>query len=155
MHSDPNTILNDTINKSGSYRIYVDVSISKNARSVGSACICEDLNVTTLKSNSKFMSIFTAECIAINDALNIALLHLNRSVNICSDSLSALLSLKKPQISIKTNPYQFEIRKKSSASQKTVQTIVQLHFTGSPRTLESEVMKWQIGQRKKHQTCRQ
>ena len=58
------------------------------------------------------MSIFTAECVAVNDALNIALNNVNDNYYILTDSLSLILSLRKPKIDIKTNHYIYEIIQK-------------------------------------------
>lgn len=65
-----------------------------------------------VRSIDKVASIFTAECLAINDALDIALEHPNQGCFIFSDSLSALLSLKKSNNNVKANPYLLEIREK-------------------------------------------
>ena len=50
------------------------------------------------------MSIFTAECIALNEAVDFALSHSDQSALIFTDSLSALLKLKSRNVTIKINP---------------------------------------------------
>lgn len=79
--------------------------------SVGSACIYPSLGLQVKKSIYVGASVFTAECITINDALDIALSHKDCNFLIFSDSLSALESLKSINLNIKTNSYIFDIKK--------------------------------------------
>lgn len=78
---------------------------------VGSACICPELNIYFKKSINCNASIFTAECVALNDALDIALSYENCSFLVFTDSLSALQSLQYTDLNIKINSYVFEIKK--------------------------------------------
>ena len=61
--------------------------------------------------NSK-ASVYTAECVAIDDALDIAKQNPDCNFLIFSDSLSALQALKSNKISISTNQYIYSIKKK-------------------------------------------
>ena len=83
-------------------KIFTDGSKSSDSSSVGTACILYYINI----------SIFTAQCIGLYDALSIATQNLNSSNIIFTDSLSALDSLHNPKISVKTNPFIFKIKKK-------------------------------------------
>ena len=80
--------------------------------SVGTACVCPSHNFNKLRSICPLSSIFTAEIIAINDAVDFALKDKNHTYNIFSDSLSVILSLKNTHINIRINPYVFEIKEK-------------------------------------------
>ena len=62
------------------------------------------------------MSIFTAECIAINDAIDLALKYPAQNYIIFTDSLSALASLKHFNFNMKTNPYILNIKNKLNDS---------------------------------------
>ncbi|XP_034194193.2 uncharacterized protein LOC117610666 [Osmia lignaria lignaria] len=110
----PNTLIDQLTTEENSHAIYTDGSKSKESPSVGSACMCKDLNILTTRSIHKDSSIFTAECVAISDAMDIALKHPNRKFLIFTDSLSVLLALTHPTASIKTNPYILEIKRKIS-----------------------------------------
>ncbi|XP_076287597.1 uncharacterized protein LOC143212571 [Lasioglossum baleicum] len=107
----PNILIENLIKEEKSYALYTDGSKSKNSVSVGTACVCNDLDITVVRSLTKNASIFTAESIALNDAVKIALNYPNQNFLIFTDSLSALLSLQQPIINTKTNPYILEIRK--------------------------------------------
>ena len=52
----------------GVYTIYIDGSKKSGNSAVGSACICPELNFSSLKAINKNASVYTAECIALNDA---------------------------------------------------------------------------------------
>ena len=75
-------------------KIFTDGSKNPYKPSVGSACVCPDLDFSTTKSLPSHTSIFTAEAVAINDALDIALANKNMDIKIFSDS--CLTSLKIP-----------------------------------------------------------
>lgn len=104
--------LNNFLSNSESYRIYTDGSKVAGSNSVGSACICRELNISIKRSIPITASVFTAECIALNDALDISLRNTENNIQIFTDSLSALLCLQNPKIDIKTNFYINEIKKK-------------------------------------------
>lgn len=92
--------------------IYTDASKSDQSPSVGTACILPSKNITINHSLDKSCSIFTAECTAIKDAVDIALQHSDSRNIIFTDSLSAVQCLNSSSISIKTNPLIFEIKQK-------------------------------------------
>ena len=111
--NDPNLLLNDYLNnESNSLHIYTDGSKNTDVISVGAACFCEKIDKQAMLSINKRASIFTAECAAINEALNIALDNKDKNIVIISDSLSAIESLNHPSFNAQTNPLIFEIRKK-------------------------------------------
>ena len=107
-----NSLIKDKYETQGEISIYTDGSKIPFSISVGSDCYCPRLNIRKTRSISSLVSIFTAECIAINDAMQIAIDNKIYNFNIFTDSLSALQSLNIPCISIKTNPYIFEIKQK-------------------------------------------
>ena len=80
--------------------------------SVGSACYCKQLKIQISEILNNLTSIYTAECIAINNALKIALENQQFNIVIVSDSLSALEALQHPKFTVKTNYYILEIRRK-------------------------------------------
>ena len=57
-------------------------------------------------------SIFTAECIAINDAVDMSLNRNDLNFSILTDSLSVLQSLNKQEVNIRTNPFILQIKYK-------------------------------------------
>ena len=91
---------------------YTDGSKSEASKSVGSASVCPSLEILTSRSINSKASIFTAECIAIHDALAIAVDNKCKNVNIFSDSLSSLKSIENFQDRSKTNSLIFKIRQK-------------------------------------------
>ncbi|XP_029674539.1 uncharacterized protein LOC115242419 [Formica exsecta] len=123
----PNTSFNKFISKHNSYTIYTDGSKVNGSNSVGTACICQELNIIKKRNITNTASVFTAECIALNDALDIALLNPDHNFKIFSNSLSALLCLQNPKIDIKTNSYIFKIRKKyNEFKQKSTNSNIEL-----------------------------
>lgn len=75
------------------------------AHCVGAACYCPQLEIKITKSINTHASIYTAECIALKEALNIALELPENDSYIFSDSLSALQTLSHPQLKIKVNTH--------------------------------------------------
>ncbi|XP_058807568.1 uncharacterized protein LOC131673537 [Phymastichus coffea] len=117
--NDPNSVLNKIISENRNANIiFTDGSKSADSISVGSACFHVNKNKFIVRSIDKVASIFTAECLAINDAVDIALEYPNQRCFIFSDSLSALLSLKNYKNNVKTNPLLLEIREKIYEFQK-------------------------------------
>ena len=76
------------------------------------------LNLEVRKSCNIKTSIYTAECIALLQATEIALVHRDRDVFIFSDSLSALQSLEGAQTDIHTNQYILQIKLKYQSFMK-------------------------------------
>ncbi|XP_076301407.1 uncharacterized protein LOC143219277 [Lasioglossum baleicum] len=79
---------------------------------VGCSCVCYDLNIRFKKSIDRNVSIFTAECWALCDVMDVTLQHRNRSFAIFTDSLSVLLILNSISFKIRKNPFILEIKKK-------------------------------------------
>ena len=69
----PDAMFNNTFEKNQSIKIFTDGSKNDGGISVGSACVCPELNVIRNKSIINRASIFTAECIALSDAMDVAL----------------------------------------------------------------------------------
>ena len=82
-----------------------------NADYAGSSCFCPQLQVADTKSIDQRTSIFTAECIALNDALDIVLKNPGNNFLIFSDFRSALQSLETISLKIRNNPLILEIKK--------------------------------------------
>ncbi|OXU23643.1 hypothetical protein TSAR_003930, partial [Trichomalopsis sarcophagae] len=79
---------------------------------VGSACISPQINYHGKHRLNEFSSVFTAECVALNNAFDIALENLDKNINIYTASLSTLLSLQSTKNSIKVNAYILDIKSK-------------------------------------------
>jgi len=92
---DPNIAINSLIQEENAIGIYTDGSKSNSASSVGSACVCKELGVIPKISICKKASIFTAESLALLEAVKIATTFSNNNYIIFSDSLNVLVSLKK------------------------------------------------------------
>ena len=106
----PNEILNDLIVKNNALAVYTDGS--KTSSGVGYACISPQINVAINKKILCSASVYTAECIALNEALTLALNNQNRNICIFSDSLSAITSLQNIKFNIKVNPFILQIKEK-------------------------------------------
>ena len=107
--SNPNKILNDYLDKTSTHGIYTDGSKNDNDF-VGSACVYPLANIELGRSTSKIASVFTAECIAIYEALIIIRQSDHNKFAIISDSLSALQSLNSVKICTRVNYYIFKIK---------------------------------------------
>ncbi|OXU32220.1 hypothetical protein TSAR_008014 [Trichomalopsis sarcophagae] len=68
---DPNDIVNK-LSKKNAYTIYTDGSKVKDNLYNDSARICPDLDICIQRSLNKKTSVYTAECIALDDAFEIA-----------------------------------------------------------------------------------
>ena len=102
---DPNLVLNSFLDKHNALDIYTDGSKILNSKYVGSACVVPKINFEICKSINQQASVFTAECIALNPAIDIALLRSDQDTFIFSVSLSALQSLYITRTDIYINPY--------------------------------------------------
>lgn len=78
---------------------------------IDSVFFCQELNTVSQKITIKLAYVFTAEYIAIEDAVDFALNNNNRNFLIFSDALSVLLSLASMKINIRTNPYILNVNK--------------------------------------------
>ena len=109
---DANLLIESLIVKENALPMYTDRSKSAESISVGTACICDALNRRIIKSINKSSSIFTAECVALNDAGELALNCSEQKIFIFTDSLSALIALENHKFNITINPYLLEIKNK-------------------------------------------
>ena len=75
---------------------------------VGAAYICPEMEIEKQITISKSASIFTAECVALSSALDVALQTPSWNFLIFTDSQSALLRLKSIKINAKVNPHYSE-----------------------------------------------
>ncbi|XP_058800080.1 uncharacterized protein LOC131669309 [Phymastichus coffea] len=125
--TDLNAQINNRLADGNAYAIFTDGSKTPDGISVGAATVCDRLNVSIMTKLDNRESVFTAECIAINEAVKIALNHTNQNVIIFTDSLSALLSLKTLNliVNIQTNAYIFDIHKfqQKSLNNSSIQLI--------------------------------
>ena len=116
----PNDLIDKFIKKEDAIAIFTDGSKTKTRKSVGTSCICVSLDSSITCSLPCETSIFTAENVAINDAMNFALENCDRNIVIFTDSESTLKKLTSNKISIKTNKIIYEIKKKvDEFSQRT------------------------------------
>ena len=113
----PNLEFKERTCTSQAINIFTDGSKNPETSSMGLAAVCPQFKIAISKSISSKASIFTAECLALSTAVDIALQIVektqNKIINIYSDSLSSILSLGSPNFTVKSNPYLFEIKKKA------------------------------------------
>ena len=108
---DPNRLLHNYLEKLEAHPLFTDGSKNSN-HFVGSACIYPDENRNSGRSISKTAFVYTAECIAIYEAMMLISESEYEKFVILSDTLSALLSLKSVNTCIKSNYYILEIKKR-------------------------------------------
>ena len=120
---DCNAMILNTFETKGEILIYTDGSKIPSNLSVGTALICPSLGIQKCNKVFSLASIFTAEYMAINDALDITLKNKDHIYNIFTDCLSVLQSLKSPRIDAKLNPYILQIKKKFIDFQKEIHQI--------------------------------
>ena len=92
--------------------IYTDGSKDRSISTAGSVVFCPTFNKKVQRKLDRNISVFTAECIAMCDALDLALEKSNCNICIFTNSLSLLSSLQKISLDIKINPCILEISKK-------------------------------------------
>ena len=130
--NNPNLELIELLSQSNSRNIFTDGSKITTSTYVGCSCICSDLNIFVKKSIHKQASIFTAECIAVEEALKIIIQNPYPKYSIFTDSLSVLLSISSSKITFKINPHVIEIKKKYLEYKKKIRT-TKYNFFGSRR----------------------
>ena len=108
----------DELASSDNRIFFTDGSKSLTTLSTGSACVNIKENIIIKRSLHKKTSVFTAECIAVRDSLDLALRNVDVSNIIMCDSLGVLECLQNPLLDINTNPYLFEIKSKYYEFQK-------------------------------------
>lgn len=93
--------------------VFTDGSKVQGATSVGVAVVCPQKNTHIIKSISPHASIFTAECLALKMALDMATQdNDDKDVYIYSDSLSSLLGLQSLSITAKKSNLIMDIQRK-------------------------------------------
>ncbi|XP_063988137.1 uncharacterized protein LOC135168144 [Diachasmimorpha longicaudata] len=108
--SNPNPVL---FQRSSEFiRIYTDRSKRKGGIAVGAACHCPFLDINISVNMNPIASIYTAECLALSEAMKIVDAHPDLKFLIVSDSLSALQYLSKPIINIRANKYVLNVQEK-------------------------------------------
>lgn len=112
LSSNPNELFQDINKDNNDLKIFTDGSKNLLSKAVGTACICPELDIKIFRSISKFASIFTAESIAVYDAVSIASENSNRFFHIYTDSLSVLYALCSQKINVNTNHYVLKIKEK-------------------------------------------
>ena len=108
--TDINALFNEYFQNTDDISIYTDGSKIKESNSVGAACVCPDLNINIKKSIISEASIYTAECIALSQAFDLAQEIQKKNVNIFSDSLSVLKTLSAPSFNVKNNAHIHNIK---------------------------------------------
>ena len=101
----PGEIFSNHITNDNVTQIFTDGSKSPNKVSVGTACIVPESDYHLSRSLDKIASIYTAESLALYDALKYTLLDKSKNYNIYSDSLSNLLNLSKSSLKVSQNFY--------------------------------------------------
>ncbi|KAL7307623.1 hypothetical protein TKK_0000311 [Trichogramma kaykai] len=115
----PNLVIDSFISNNILTDIYTDGSKVSGAPSVGSAFCCPATGREYAASYDPLTSVFSAECHAINAALDyIQSEAVGRNYIILSDSLSALQSLQSANLGVKSNHALFEIKSKFIAWHK-------------------------------------
>lgn len=101
----PDDMLNKFLDRCNSCAFFTDGSKSIEGEAVGSSVYCPSLGLNLKSSHNKYMSVFSAECAAIADALESIFDKKVKNPIIFSDSLSALQSMSSNKITVKTNPF--------------------------------------------------
>uniref|UniRef100_A0A6V7JQI5 RNase H type-1 domain-containing protein n=1 Tax=Bracon brevicornis TaxID=1563983 RepID=A0A6V7JQI5_9HYME len=115
-----------------SYCLFTDGSKTKNGKSVVSGVICPQLNISEAKSICSLASVYSAECLALDDAMSIALQNTDKDIHIFSDSLSALQALGNVNLTVTINNYICEIKRKYNfSSQAFPNRIIQFYWIPS------------------------
>ncbi|XP_058799961.1 uncharacterized protein LOC131669237 [Phymastichus coffea] len=129
----PAAKFHELIGSKNMIEIYTDGCKDRNNEYVGAACICPKLNFVIQRKMNPYTSIFTAECIAISDALDLVTNVPHKATMIFTDSLSVLESLQNCKIDIRTDPLIFEIKKKYNeiSSKMNGKICVQLYWIPS------------------------
>lgn len=109
-HPDPDLLLGELLLREDGQVWFTDGSKSV-PQSVGCASRCPIEDITVTRCIDGRASIFTAESIALLDAVELGTRGGDRDVIVLSDSRSALMSLKSFSLNVRTNPYILEIKK--------------------------------------------
>lgn len=106
------------LSKCNGIKLFTDGS--KMQSCVGASCVAPDNDIRICRKVHSNSSIFTAECIALNDALDICLSNVTLDYFIFTDSRSALEALNSTRSNVKTNPYILEIKRKYNLHRENV-----------------------------------
>lgn len=123
---------------------YTDGSKTPDALSVGSSYYCPTLEISQSTSINKFASIYTAELLAINMALDIAIKNLNSHINIFTDSLSCCLALQNPFFNNQSNPFIKTIIEKIVEFQSLSSKTLRIYWIPSHRNITGNEMADQL-----------
>ena len=93
-------MLDNYVNKNKAIAIYTDGSKIPNTNSVGSAYMCKNPVASCKKNIHLLASIFTAEFVALNEAMDFALQNTESNILIFTDSRSAFQKLKSYNVNI-------------------------------------------------------
>ena len=107
----PNSLIKSLITNNNVCSIFTDGSKITGNITTGLSVICPELEHKISKSIDKEASIYTAECIALHEAMLIATRNKGHNFLIFSDSQSALQNLVSTEIKTSTNKYIYEIKK--------------------------------------------
>ena len=112
-NSAANSIFQDTVNNlyNDHVLIFTDGSKSANRPTVGAACVIPYKNLTLSSSLVNLASVYTAECLAVELAVDYANRDHTKSYLICTDSLSLVQSLKAAPLLPNSNRYIHNIRR--------------------------------------------
>ena len=94
-----------------SISFFTDGSKDEASGRVAAACYWPDLNSFSLLVLHNYFSIFSAECIALNNAIKMAPESSSNNVFIYSGNLSTLQALIKSSVTITTNSFILDIRR--------------------------------------------
>ena len=101
-----NVIVDDFLSENNACAIYTDGSKSLNSKHCRSAVISQYDDFYSCKALVNEASVFTAECVALNEAIIHAIDSIdNKNIIIFSDPLSALRRLESTKLDVKTSDY--------------------------------------------------
>lgn len=100
-----NLVPSEMLAKHNAYAVFSYGSKILENKYIESASKCPELNIIVTRSINNDASVFIAECIALKDALKIALKCSNKDIFMCSDSPFILQSLQNIKFNIITDAY--------------------------------------------------
>lgn len=129
--SDPNAALDGFIRDSGGMPWYTDGSKARDG-GVGCACYSPVSGCIITRCLDPRSSVFTAECIALRDAVEMAGRGEGSNVLVFSDSLSALMALRSARNDAGINPYILEVRRLAYEFEVKSGSLFQVKFCWIP-----------------------
>lgn len=103
MFRDPDLLLN----------IFTDGIRGEDWVANGSSVVYLSMSTVSAVAINLWTSFYTTECLAISRAMDMALDHPDRNVNIFSDSLSTVQALGEASLCSAKNPYLLRVRRKN------------------------------------------